>query len=215
MIEVKKFVFNPFLENTYVIWSDENNEAMVIDPGCFSEEEENELTSFIAQRKLNVKYLITTHCHIDHIFGCAHIKEKYNPVFIIPEHDLQLLKNVKIQAEMFGVEIKIPPLPDLYLNEDISLSLNQSHINFIFTPGHTPGEFCIYLPKEKILFSGDVLFRESIGRTDLWGGSYEDLIKSIKDKLLVLPIDVRVFPGHGEETTIGEEKLKNPFLINN
>jgi glyoxylase-like metal-dependent hydrolase (beta-lactamase superfamily II) len=113
---------------------------------------------------------------------------------------------------MFGVEIKDPPKPDRYLSEVLVFTLNQSEISFIFTPGHTPGEFCLYLEKEKILISGDVLFKEGIGRTDLWGGNYATLINSINTKLLILPSNVRVYPGHGEETTIGYEKVHNPFL---
>jgi len=212
MIKVEKFVFSPFSENTYVIWDDETKETIIVDPGCSDESEENILTEFISANELTIKYLINTHCHIDHIFGCAFIKEKYNPTFLIPEGDLPLLQNADKQAEMFGVEIKIPPKPDQYLSEELVLTLNQSEIKFICTPGHTPGEFCIYLEKEKILISGDVLFKESIGRTDLWGGNYDTLINSIKTKLLILPNEVKVYPGHGEETSIGEEKKNNPFL---
>ena len=212
MIKLEKFTFNSFSENTYLIWDDETKEAIVVDPGCSDESEENILTEFISNNNLKVTYLINTHCHIDHIFGCNFIKEKYNPNFLIPEKDLPLLKNAAKQAEMFGIDIKTPSQPDKFITEDLTLKLNQSEIKFLFTPGHTPGEFCIYLNKEKILISGDVLFKESIGRTDLWGGNYDTLISSINTKLLVLPNDVKVFPGHGEETTIGYEKKNNPFL---
>jgi glyoxylase-like metal-dependent hydrolase (beta-lactamase superfamily II) len=212
MIKVEKFVFSPFSENTYVIWDDETKDAIIVDPGCSNAEEEKILTEFISKNNLDITFLINTHCHIDHIFGCAFIKENYNPVFLAPEKDLPLLQNAVKQAEMFGVEIKTPPQPDQYLSEDLVLTLNQSEIKFIFTPGHTSGEFCIYLKNEKILISGDVLFKESIGRTDLWGGNYDTLIASINTKLLVLPDDVKVYPGHGEETTIGYERLYNPFL---
>ena len=214
MIKVEKFTFNPFIENTFVIWEESSHEAIVIDPGCCNADEEKVLEGFIEEYKLSIKYLINTHCHIDHIFGCAFIKEKYNPVFLGPEKDLPLLQNAVKQAEMFGVEIKDPPKPDQYLSEALILTLNQSEISFIFTPGHTPGEFCLYLEKEKILISGDVLFKEGIGRTDLWGGNYATLINSINTKLLNLPSDVRVYPGHGEETTVGDEKQTNPFLKN-
>lgn len=214
MIKIEKFVFSPFSENTYLVWDDETKETIIVDPGCSDEHEENILAEFILRNDLNITYLINTHCHIDHIFGCVFIKEKYNPLFLIPESDLPLLQNAEKQAEMFGLEIKTPPKPDQYLSEDLVLTLNQSEIKFIFTPGHTPGEFCLYLEKEKILISGDVLFKESIGRTDLWGGHYTTLIDSIQTKLLPLPDDVNVFPGHGEETTIGHEKKYNPFLKN-
>jgi glyoxylase-like metal-dependent hydrolase (beta-lactamase superfamily II) len=212
MIKVEKFVFSPFSENTYVIWDDETLEAIVVDPGCLDESEEDILTDFILKNDLKVAYLINTHCHIDHIFGCQFVKVKYNPHFLIPEKDLPLLQHAEKQAEMFGVEIKTPPQPDQYLSEELVLILNKSEIKFIFTPGHTPGEFCIYLEKEKILISGDVLFKESIGRTDLWGGNYDTLINSIQTNIFTLPDDIRVFPGHGDETTIGDEKKNNPFL---
>jgi glyoxylase-like metal-dependent hydrolase (beta-lactamase superfamily II) len=212
MIKIEKFIFSPFSENTYLIWDDESKNTIVVDPGCSDREEENILERFIEEKKLSMKYLINTHCHIDHIFGCHFIKEKYYPRFLIPEKDLPLLQHAEKQAEMFGVEIKIPPQPDQYLSEELFLILNKSKIEFLFTPGHTPGEFCIYLKAEKILVSGDVLFKESIGRTDLWGGNYDTLISSINTKLLILPEDVKVYPGHGEETTIGHEKYYNPFL---
>lgn len=212
MIKLEKFVFNPFSENTYVIWEDETKKAIIVDPGCSNDDEESVLASFILEKKLNIKYLINTHCHLDHIFGCSFIKDKYNPLFLVPEKDLPLLQNASKQAEMFGVKIKIPPSPDQFIDEQLVLNLNHSEIKFLFTPGHTPGEFCLYLEKEKILVSGDVLFMGSIGRTDLWGGSYTSLIDSITKMLLTLPEDVGVYPGHGEETTIGHVKKFNPFL---
>lgn len=212
MIQLQKFTFNPFFENTFIIWDDEIREAIVVDPGCFDEDEKKTLSHYISSNNLKITHLINTHCHIDHIFGCKFVKEKYNPIFLIPEGDLPLLQNAVKQAEMFGVEIDEPPHPDKFLSEDLKLVLNKSEIKFLFTPGHTPGEFCIYLEKEKILIVGDVLFRESIGRTDLWGGNYETLINSIQTKLLTLPDDVIVYPGHGEKTTIGHEKKYNPFL---
>lgn len=213
MNRIEKFTFNLFSENTYILWDDESKEAIIVDPGCFNQIEKDTLVNFISSEDLTVTYLINTHCHIDHIFGCKFVKQKYNPTFLIPEGDLPLLQNAVKQAEMFMVEIDIPPTPDNYLTEDLELTLNQSEIKFIFTPGHSPGEFCIYLNKENILISGDVLFKDSIGRTDLWGGDYDTLINSINTKLLVLPSDVVVYPGHGEETTIGHEKMFNPFLI--
>jgi hydroxyacylglutathione hydrolase len=212
MIKLEKFVFNSFSENTYIIWDNQSSEAMVVDPGCSGENEEKELENFISERGLHIKYLVSTHCHIDHIFGCTFIKEKYNPIFLAPEKDLPLLQNALKQAEMFGVGIKKPLQPDQFLSEELHLTLNQSKVTFIFTPGHTPGEFCLYLEKEKILISGDVLFKESIGRTDLWGGDYRTLIDSITTKLLTLPEDIKVYPGHGQETTIGHEKESNSFL---
>jgi len=212
MINIEKFVFSPFSENTYIIWENASFEAAIVDPGCSDESEEKILADFISTNNLKIKFLLNTHCHIDHIFGCKFIKEKYNPIYMIPEKDLPLLQNADKQAEAFGIEMKIPPEPDKFITEEMILGLAENEIKFLFTPGHTPGEYCIYLQEDKILISGDVLFKGSIGRTDLWGGDYNTLLNSINKKLLVLPTDVKVFPGHGEETTIGDEKEFNSFL---
>jgi glyoxylase-like metal-dependent hydrolase (beta-lactamase superfamily II) len=212
MVKVKKFVFNPFQENTFVVWDDRTKECAIIDPGCSDELEENELAEFIADNNLITKYLINTHCHLDHIWGCRFVKEKFQPVYFIPEDDLTLLKNAGTQAETFGIQFKDPPFPDDFISEKIILTLGRSSINFLFTPGHTPGEFCLYFPDEQFCIVGDVIFKDSIGRTDLWGGDYETLIDSIKSKLLSLNDDVVIYPGHGEESTIGRERTQNPFL---
>ncbi len=212
MIVVKKFVFNPFMENTYVVWDEDTKEAMVVDPGCSNDEEELALSSFIEERHLNIKYMVNTHCHIDHFLGCQFVKEKFNPAYFVPENDFPLLQNAEAQASMFGIEIKTPPGPDDYLSERKVLTLGNSSIKLLSTPGHSPGEYCLYFEDEKFCVSGDVLFQKNIGRTDLWGGNYDVLLNSIKEKLLTLPDDVIVYSGHGENTTIGEEKINNPFL---
>jgi len=212
MIKIEKFIFSPFSENTYIIWEDDSFEAAIVDPGCYDENEEKIIADFISTNNLKIKYLINTHCHIDHIFGCEFIKQKYNPIYLIPEQDLPLLQNADKQAETFGIEMKIPPKPDNFITEDTILELAENELKFYFTPGHTQGEYCIYIQEDKILISGDVLFKGSIGRTDLWGGDYDTLLDSINNKLMVIPNDVKVFPGHGEETTIGDEKTHNPFL---
>lgn len=213
MVQVKVFTFNLFAENTFVIWDDEAKEAAVIDPGNSTDEERKVLTNFVSTKKLIIKYLINTHCHIDHILGCSFVKKEYNPVYFAPEKDLILLENARIQAEMFDIIFDEPPKPDQLIDEESDLSLGNSKIQFLFTPGHTPGEYCLYLKKEKICITGDVLFKEGIGRTDLWGGDYNTLINSIEIKLLTLPDDVIIYPGHGEASTIGHEKQYNPFLV--
>jgi hydroxyacylglutathione hydrolase len=212
MVKLKKFVFNPFIENTFVVWDDHTKECAVVDPGCSDEVEENELTEFIRSNNLVPKYLIVTHCHLDHIWGCKFVKEKYNLQFLIPGDDLMLLKNAGEQADMFSIQFSEPPLPDNFISEKSDLALGQSLIKFLYTPGHTPGEFCLYFPNESFCIVGDVLFKDNIGRTDLWGGDYETLLDSIETKLLSLNDDVVIYPGHGEESTIGRERRKNPFL---
>lgn len=213
MLKIKIFTFNLFAENTIVLWDDETKDAAVVDPGNSSAEEDELLAKFTSTEKLKIKYLINTHCHIDHILGCNFVKEKYNPVYYAPEKDLPLLEHAADQAKMFDVTLNNPPKPDEFITEDTELNIGKSELKFLFTPGHTPGEYCIYLEKEKICISGDVLFHESIGRTDLWGGDYNTLISSIQNKLLVLPDDVKIYPGHGDSSTIGYEKQNNPFIV--
>lgn len=213
MLKIKLFTFNVFSENTIIIWDDESRDAAIVDPGTSSSTEENELLSFISSKDLRIKYLINTHCHIDHILGCSFVKEKFNPVYYAPELDLPLLDNAQQQAQMFDLDIDQPPIPDKLITEQTEIMIGESKLQFLFTPGHTPGEFCIYIEEEKICVTGDVLFKESIGRTDLWGGNYETLLNSIHEKLILLPDDVVIYPGHGEPSTIGYEKQNNPFLV--
>lgn len=212
MIKIQRFVFSPFGENTYVVWDDVSKESAIIDPGCSEKHEVDRLKSFVGENKLVVKYLINTHCHIDHIFGNACMKETYDVDFYAPEEDVPLLEAALDQAKMFEVKIKPSPKPDKFITEETEIKLGNVIPKFLFTPGHTPGEYCIYFPDEKICITGDVLFKESIGRTDLWKGDYDTLMISIRTKLLPLPDDVTIYPGHGEESTIGYERANNPFL---
>lgn len=212
MIDKKVFEFSPFDENTFIVWEGSTKETMIIDPGCHSEDEKKILSTFIEEKQLNVKFLINTHCHIDHIFGNSFVKKTYNCVFLAPEKDIFLLQNSLEQATMFGIEIDKSPLPDEYLTEETDISIGGISPKFIFTPGHTPGEICIYFEEDKLCFTGDVLFNMSIGRTDLWGGDSGTLMNSINEKLMTLPDDVKIFPGHGRESTILFERKNNPFL---
>jgi len=213
MIHVKKFTFNMFYENTYILFDDDSKECAVVDPGCSTDKEENLISTFIQNHNLFVKYLINTHCHIDHILGCEFIKQKYNPIYLAPEKDIPLLENASMQADWVGMDFSISILPDEFLDENKKLMLGKSAIEFIFTPGHTSGEFCIYCAESNFCITGDVLFFNSIGRSDLWGGDYDLLLKSIKEKLLILPDNTKIYAGHGEESTIGREKRENQFLI--
>ena len=213
MIKIETFVFNLFAVNTFVVWDEETKETAVIDPGMSSLSEEELHDDFISKNDLKIKYLINTHCHIDHILGCKFVKEKYNPQFFVPEKDVPLFQNAHLQASAFGVDYKEPPKPDRFITEEEELQLGKTKIKFLFTPGHTPGEYCIYFEEEKICITGDVLFREGIGRTDLWGGDYNRLTRSIETKLFTLPGDVTIYPGHGEPSTINHEMTNNPFLV--
>ncbi len=214
MLVIKKFIFNPFSENTYIIWDEETNEGMIVDPGCSDDSEETVLVNFIDTRNIFIKYLTITHCHVDHILGCKFVKKKYSPFFLVPKDDLPLLEEAKTQASAFGLNIEIPPPPDDFLHENSDICLGSTKVKIMSTPGHSPGEHCLYFEKEKFCVTGDVLFKNSIGRTDLWRGNYSILMESIKDKLLTLPDDVVIYPGHGESSEIGIEKNANPFLQN-
>lgn len=212
MVKVKTFVFNPFFENTFVIYETESKKAIIVDPGCHNDEERSELEAFTDNLNLEVDYLITTHAHIDHILGNRFVFDTYLPSYYLPEDDLPLYSSAPEQAKAFGVALDPLPDPQNFLNESESIRLNNTEVNFLHTPGHTPGEFCIHLPEAKICITGDVLFKDGIGRTDLWGGNMDQLIESITGKLLVLPDDTVIYPGHGPTSTIGDEKKRNPFL---
>lgn len=210
MLSVQSFVFNPFSENTYVVF-DESKQAVIIDPGCFEIEEKTELDDFIKQQNLSVKYLLNTHCHIDHVLGNAHVKEKYKVPFLIHAEEEKVLRAVKTYASNYGFATYHEVLPDAFLKEGDVLSFGNTHWDILFLPGHAPGHIGFYDATEKIIFSGDVLFEGSIGRTDLPGGNFEALIQSIRKKLFSLPDEVTVYSGHGTTTTIGNEKASNPF----
>lgn len=212
MLKIKSFIFNWFSENTYVVWDEVSKEGIIFDPGCSNIEEEKILVQFIEENKINVKYLINTHCHIDHILGNAFIAEKYNVDLFIPKNDEPLLLHSNEQGRAFNIDVKEFTNSFFFVDDNENFLLGDEKLIPIFTPGHTPGEFCFYNEANKILISGDVLFRESIGRTDLWGGNYEQLIDSINQKILCLPDETKVYPGHGELTSVGWEKMNNPFF---
>lgn len=209
MLKIKTFEFNPFQENTYVISL--GTDAWVIDPGNSDKQETAELDDYIADEKLTVKYLLNTHCHIDHVLGNYHIKEKYKAPFLIHQTDLPVLRAVKSYASNYGFPMYTEALPDSFLQEGDEILLGSTKARVLFVPGHAPGHIAFYFENEKKVFAGDVLFQSSIGRTDLPGGDFDTLIESIHQKLFTLPDDVTVFPGHGPTTTIGREKASNPF----
>lgn len=211
MIAVKQFVFNPFQENTYVLYQPQG-QAIVVDAGCSNDNELQELIDFIQSERLTVKCLVNTHCHIDHILGIAALKNRFGVKAYAHIDDFPLLQLAPSHAMMFGLYLDTVPTLDETINHNDIIDLNGSQLRVIHTPGHSKGGICLYAEIEKFLIAGDTLFNLSIGRTDLAGGSYETLIKSIREQLLVLPDDVKVYPGHGNSTTIGIEKASNPFL---
>jgi hydroxyacylglutathione hydrolase len=210
MIQIQSFTFNPFEENTYVLY-DDTLEAIVVDPGCYEKEEQAELAEFISSKKLTVKYLINTHCHIDHVLGNDFVKSRYKVPFLLHPVELPVLRAVKTYAGNYGFPGYSEVLPDGDLQEDRKFNFGNSSLEILFLPGHSPGHVGLYHAGEKFIIGGDVLFFHSIGRTDLPGGNFETLIRSIHQKLFVLPDDVTVYAGHGTPTSIGEEKVNNPF----
>jgi len=212
MITLKTFEFNPFQENTYVL-SDETGECIIIDAGCYTENEFRKLFSYISSNKLNPVRLVNTHGHVDHIMGVKGVSERYGLKPEIHMLDLYLVENAPEHAKMFGFEIPALPAFNNYLEEGINIRFGKSELEVLFVPGHTAGSVAFFAAIDKFVITGDVLFKGSIGRTDLPGGDYDKLMSSIFQKLLVLDNSVLVFPGHGPSTTIGLEKINNPFLV--
>ena len=211
-MKIKKFTFNPFSENTFIVY-DDTKECIIIDPGCYEKNERKELEKYISDNNLKPIMLINTHCHIDHVFGNQFVCKRWGLDLQINKLDLDILKNNVELAQLYGFEnYEISPMPKKFLNENDKINFGNSTLTIILTPGHSPGHISLYSSKEKIIISGDVLFNNGIGRTDLPGGNYDTLIKSIKEKLLVLEDETIVFCGHGPSTTIRKEKLNNPFL---
>lgn len=209
-MKIQTFTFNPFQENTFVVY-DETGEAVVIDPGCYEGHEKRELAQFLESSKLTVKLLLNTHCHIDHVLGNDFVKSKYNVPFLIHEKELPVLKAVKSYASNYGFPAYQEVLPEKFLKEGDWVSFGTTQLQVIFLPGHAPGHIGFYHAEANALLSGDVLFENSIGRTDLPGGDHNTLIQSIRQKVFALPDETIVYPGHGNTTTVGEEKLTNPF----
>ncbi|MCA6078996.1 MBL fold metallo-hydrolase [Fulvivirga sedimenti] len=210
MIHVKSFVFNPFMENTYVL-SDETGEAVVVDPGCYEEYEQEMLAAYIEQEGLKVIDLINTHGHIDHVLGNYFITRKYGVKMRMHELDVPVLKAVESYAPSYGFNEYQPIEPDSFLNEGDLIRFGNTEMEIMFLPGHAPGHIGLLSRDQKLLVSGDVLFRESVGRTDLPGGDHNTLLDSIREKLFTLDDEIVVYCGHGPETTLGHEKRYNPF----
>lgn len=211
-MNIVSFTFNPFQENTYVIY-DDTRECAIIDPGCYTPAEQKRLSDFITSRQLKVVKLLNTHAHLDHVFGNKYVAETYNVGVEIHRGELIILQNVSAVAQRYGLPPCEPsPEPSVFLEPGQTISFGNTELDIFFTPGHSPASLCFYNKKDQILIAGDVLFERSIGRTDLPGGNYETLMQSIVTQLLPLPDEVKVYPGHGEPTSIGAERYNNPFI---
>ncbi|MEI8058646.1 MAG: MBL fold metallo-hydrolase [Ferruginibacter sp.] len=211
MLNIKCFVFSPIQENTYLVFDDFNNCA-IIDPGCYYDAEKDQLVGFIQKSGLVPKMLLNTHCHLDHVFGNKYIAETFGLVAQIHEKEKQVLEFAPASGLMWNMPFDNYTGELIFLKEGDKLAIGNDEMLVIEAPGHSPGHICFYCAEQGFLIGGDVLFQGSIGRTDLPGGNHEQLIKNIKEKLLVLPHETIVYSGHGPSTTIGEEKMNNPYL---
>lgn len=221
MLFVKSFVFSPIQENTYILYNDAGD-ACIIDPGCYNSSEQQQLADFISSHQLKPVLLINTHCHLDHVFGLNWAAEKYQLVPNIHFSEKQMLQLAPMNGDMWGLPFKGYTGPLEWLQEGQKIAIGNETLTVLFTPGHSPGHVCFYSAlagsyqgktlEGGFLIGGDVLFKQSVGRTDLPGGNHEVLIESILRKLFVLPDNTTVFSGHGDPTTIGNEKRYNPFL---
>ncbi|MPR32561.1 MBL fold metallo-hydrolase [Salmonirosea aquatica] len=211
MIEIKSFVFSPFSENTYVLY-DGSKEAIIIDPGCYEPYEYDELNNFIKNNQLTPVGIYNTHAHIDHVLGVEKLKNIYKVPFALHKLDEPLLRAVKTYAPNYGFPVFSEPAVERWLKEGETVEFGNSSLGIRFVPGHAPGHVAFVNDAQKFVIGGDVLFRQSIGRTDLPGGNMGTLLNSIRTQLFTLPDDYTVYAGHMQPTTIGYEKKHNPFL---
>ena len=211
-MKIYKIVFSPIEVNTYIL-EDESGDCAIIDCGCYDRKESDRLADFIKNKNINPVLLLNTHCHLDHIFGNKFILERYNLRTFSNEND-EMNRNDAVQhAMLFGLTMESPPEPAGFLTDNETITFGRTELVALFVPGHTSGSLGFYSEKNNCVFTGDALFAGSIGRTDLPGGDYDTLIKSIKNKLFVLPPSTVVYPGHGNETTIEKEINSNPFFV--
>ena len=211
MLKIKSFVFSPIQENTYLLY-DEFNNCVIIDPGCYFDDEKEQLVGFITKNLLQPKMLLNTHCHLDHVFGNKYIAETYGLVAQIHEKEKAVLEFAPASGLMYNMPFDNYTGDFIFLKEGDKIVIGQDELLVIEAPGHSPGHICFYCAKQHFLIGGDVLFQGSIGRTDLPMGNHKDLLDNIKNKLLVLPGETVVYSGHGAPTTIGEEKKSNPYF---
>ena len=211
MLTIKSFEFSPIQENTYILYN-EFNDCIIIDPGCYFDAEKEELAAFILGNNLLPKMLVNTHCHLDHVFGNKFISEKYNLMLNIHEKEKAVLAFAPTSGLMYDMPFDNYSGDFNLLNEGDTVTLGKDELKVLLVPGHSPGSLAFYSAENNFVISGDALFKNSIGRTDLPGGNHGQLIKSIKEQLLTLPEETLVYSGHGPFTKIGDEKTNNPYL---
>lgn len=210
MIHVKSFTFNPFSENTFVLY-DDSKAGVIIDPGCYEDHEREELKSFIETEGIKVEKIINTHCHIDHVLGNYWCQQEFKVPLLIPEGEVPVLQAVPSYSSNYGFAQYQPAKPDGFIDPEKLLAFGESEMKVLLVPGHSPGHLAFYAKEEGFCIGGDVLFQGSIGRTDLPGGNFDQLIRSIHSHFFTLPDNTEVYCGHGPSTNIGFEKVHNPF----
>ncbi len=211
MLKIKRFIFSPFQVNSYIIY-DNHSKGIIIDPAFYDDTEKNTFMAFMHDNHIIPDKIIATHGHIDHIFGAKCLNQTYHKPLLVHPNDHFLIDNAQAFASMFGLKAE-PPETISTITENDSIKLNDCTIEIIHVPGHSPGNIALYIKNQNILFCGDLLFHRSIGRSDLPGGNHDTLIQSIKNNMFSLPDNTIVYPGHGEETSIKEEKNSNPFIL--
>lgn len=208
-MEITVLTVNPFQENTYVV--SEGSDAIVVDPGFATQAEFGAFRKVIEESAASLKAVLLTHAHVDHIMGLQRVLDYYDVPVYLSHADLHLWENYMPQASLFGIQAQ----PFMFTPHDYPqgrIEIGEMTFDVLYTPGHSPDHVSLYSPGNDVLIAGDVLFMESIGRTDLYKGDFEELERSIREKLYVLPDNTRVLPGHGPETSIGHEKRHNPFV---
>ncbi len=214
MLEIKQFTVNPFQENTYIVWDSGTRAAAIIDCGALFPEEEERIDVFVREKGLNIRHIINTHLHLDHSFGNAWASARFDIKPVAAQADEFLIAHIRQHAAAFGLPADIVHEFRLggYISDNDVITIGDIKMEVIATPGHTPGGICLYCEEDGLLFAGDTLFEESVGRTDLPGGSHTDLLNSISSRLMPLPDETKVLCGHGPATTIGHERHYNPFI---
>lgn len=211
MIRLELMTFSPVQENTYVLYN-EHNEALIIDPGCYYKSEQEHLRQFLSTRGLKPVMLLNTHCHLDHVFGNKWVADTFGVELHLHPLEEKVLAFAPTSGQMWGLPFENYTGPMHLLHDEQEISFGDDVLKVIHAPGHSPGSVAFYCAAQQFIIGGDVLFRESIGRTDLPGGDHETLLQSIRERFFTLPSETTVYSGHGPATTIAHEQANNPFL---
>jgi hydroxyacylglutathione hydrolase len=211
MLQVKSFTNNPFSENTYVVYND-TKQAIIIDPGMYQPAEEKAVFDFIEHQQLQPTQIVNTHCHLDHVFGIHACIQRYNVPFSFHALEQQVYDWAAEAGMRYGVPVLHSPPATHYIDQTQRIQLGQDVLQILFTPGHSPGHICLYSAADNFVIAGDVIFESSIGRTDLPGGDFDTLIKSIHQQILTLPNETMIYSGHGPATSVGMERMNNPWV---